>query len=95
MNPKHWGRAVWTIIFIVLSQAGLDGNIEACKRKLYTIVSTLPCPACRRHATIAIEDNNVMSSDDLNYIYYFFIRLFNNLVSDPKYAIDVSKVKPL
>ncbi|AAM13521.1 CPXV076 protein [Cowpox virus] len=95
MNPKHWGRAVWTIIFIVLSQAGLDGNIEACKRKLYTIVSTLPCPACRRHATIAIEDNNVMSSDDLNYIYYFFIRLFNNLASDTKYAIDVSKVKPL
>lgn len=75
MNPKHWGRAVWTIIFIVLSQAGLDGNIEACKRKLYTIVSTLPCPACRRHATIAIEDNNVMSSDDLNYIYYFFYQI--------------------
>ncbi|WCB69422.1 Sulfhydryl oxidase [Monkeypox virus] len=95
MNPKHWGRAVWTIIFIVLSQAGLDGNIEACKRKLYTIVSTLPCPACRRHATIAIENNNVMSSDDLNYIYYFFIRLFNNLAFDSKYAIDVSKVKPL
>ncbi|AAL40516.1 sulfhydryl oxidase [Monkeypox virus] len=95
MNPKHWGRAIWTIIFIVLSQAGLDGNIEACKRKIYTIVSTLPCPACRRHATIAIEDNNVMSSDDLNYIYYFFIRLFNNLAFDPKYAIDVSKVKPL
>ncbi|UWT52541.1 Sulfhydryl oxidase, partial [Monkeypox virus] len=35
------------------------------------------------------------SSDDLNYIYYFFIRLFNNLAFDPKYAIDVSKVKPL
>ncbi|AXN74857.1 sulfhydryl oxidase [Akhmeta virus] len=95
MNPKHWGRAVWTIIFIVLSQAGLDGDIESCKRKLYTIVSTLPCPACRRHATIAIEGNNIMSSNDLNYIYYFFIRLFNNLASDPKYLIDVSKVKPL
>ncbi|AUL80476.1 sulfhydryl oxidase [Vaccinia virus] len=95
MNPKHWGRAVWTIIFIVLSHGGLDGNREACKRKLYTIVRTLPCPACRRHAPIAIEDNNVMCSDDLNYIFYFFIRLFNNLASDPKYANDVTNVKPL
>ncbi len=95
MEPRHWGRAIWTVIFIVLSRAAKDGDVELCKKKLYTICETLPCPACRRHAKEAMSINNVMSSDDLNYIYYFFIRLFNNLASDPLYRIDLRKVKHL
>ncbi|AAF17917.1 gp035R [Rabbit fibroma virus] len=95
MNPKYWGRAIWTVIFIILSKAKASGNIELCKQHLYTIVETLPCPLCRLHAKKAIQENNVMSSDDLNYIYFFFISLFNNLASDPVYKIDLNKVSPL
>ncbi|AGU99718.1 M035R [Myxoma virus] len=95
MNPKYWGRAIWTVIFIILSKAKTSGDVESCKRQLYTIVETLPCPSCRLHAKKAMQDNNVMSSDDLNYIYFFFISLFNNLASDPAYKIDLNKVSPL
>ncbi|CCD83216.1 putative redox protein [Squirrelpox virus] len=95
MEPRHWGRAVWTVIFIVIALAELDGNLELCKRRLYIVCSTLPCVACRGHALEAVNANDVMSSDDLNYVYFFFMRLFNNLASDPRYRIDISKVRPL
>ncbi|QHR82580.1 sulfhydryl oxidase [Brazilian porcupinepox virus 1] len=95
MNPKHWGRALWTVIFIIISQTKINNNIELCKRKIYTIIDTLPCPNCRIHAKEALNENNVMSSNDINYIYFFFISLFNNLASDPLYKIDIKKVKPL
>ncbi|APG58250.1 putative FAD-linked sulfhydryl oxidase E10 [BeAn 58058 virus] len=71
MNPKYWGRAVWTIIFIVLSQCKEIG-IEKCKERLYTIIDTLPCPSCRLHAKEAMQKNNIMSSNDINYLYFFF-----------------------
>ncbi|AWU47083.1 Sulfhydryl oxidase [Sea otter poxvirus] len=95
MEPRFWGRTMWKIIFIILSQARNHGNIEQCKNQLYIICSTLPCIACRRHATTAIEKNNVMSSNDLNFIYFFFIQLFNNLATDKEYMIDINKVSPL
>ncbi|AVI09536.1 sulfhydryl oxidase [Sheeppox virus] len=95
MNPKHWGRAIWTVIFIVITKTKTHKNLELCKKHIYTIVETLPCPMCRIHAIREIEKNNVMSSDDLNYIYFFFITLFNNLASDEKYKINLNKVLPL
>ncbi|AUI80610.1 IMv redox protein [White-tailed deer poxvirus] len=95
MKPKYWGRAIWSVIFIVISQTKNTGDIESCKRKLYTIIETLPCPTCRIHAKEEIQKHNIMSTNDLNYIYYFFISLFNNLASDPKYKINLSEVKPL
>ncbi|QDJ95067.1 FAD-linked sulfhydryl oxidase [Hypsugopox virus] len=95
MKPKHWGRAMWTVIFIIITKASKDGDIEQCKKNLYTIIDNLPCPACQTHAKKAMNDNNIMSSTDLNYIYYFFITLFNNLASDPVYKINIDKVKPL
>ncbi|AAR07397.1 40R [Yaba monkey tumor virus] len=94
MQPKHWGRALWTVIFILISQ-GKNQNIEICKRKIYTVIDNLPCPSCKIHAKEAIDKNNVMSSTDLNYIYFFFISLFNNLASDSAYKIDINKVLPL
>nr|WGO62668.1 sulfhydryl oxidase [Wadden Sea poxvirus] len=94
MNPKHWGRAIWTVIFIIISKSS-NNDIETCKEKIYTIIDNLPCISCKLHAKKAITVNNIMSSNDLNYIYFFFIMLFNNLASDPKYKIDISKIKPL
>ncbi|ANS71127.1 sulfhydryl oxidase [Pteropox virus] len=95
MEPRFWGRSMWTVIFIILSQAKVHKDVELCKKHLYVICTTLPCVVCRKHATKAIEKNNVMSSSDLNFIYYFFIRLFNNLATDERYKIDVTKVQPL
>lgn len=86
---------MWAVIFIAITAAARDGNLEACKRKLYIICSNLPCLECRTHALDAIERNNIMSSRDLNYVYFFFIHLFNNLAKDPRYRIDVSKVRAL
>lgn len=86
---------MWAVIFIVITMAGLDGDLEACKRKLYVICSNLPCIECREHALEAIEQNNVMSSNNLDYVYFFFINLFNSLAQDPRYRIDVSKVRAL
>ena len=37
----------------------------------------------------------MLSSSDLNYVYFFFIALFNNLARDPRYRVDVAKVRPL
>ncbi|QQG31527.1 sulfhydryl oxidase [Swinepox virus] len=95
MNPKYWGRAIWTVIFIIITQTKQTRDVEGCKRKLYTIIDTLPCPTCRIHAKEELTKHNIMSSNDINYIYYFFIRLFNNLASDPKYKIQLDKVAPL
>lgn len=92
MEPRHWGRSMWAVIFLVITMAKSDGNIELCKKRLYVICSTLPCVACRTHALDAIRDNNVLSSNDLNYIYFFFISLFNNLARDKTYTIDTSKI---
>ncbi|QHG62599.1 sulfhydryl oxidase [Cetacean poxvirus 1] len=95
MEPKHWGRSMWTIIFITISNTKYDRDVELCKKRLYHVISALPCTVCRQHAKEAMEENNVMSSVDLNYIYYFFIKLFNNLVTDERYMIDLTKVCPL
>lgn len=86
---------MWAVIFITITLAARSGDLEACKRKLYVLCSNLPCVECRVHALEAMERNNIMSSRDLNYIYFFFIRLFNNLARDPRYRIDVTKVRAL
>lgn len=86
---------MWIVIFLVIARAARDGDLERCKRQLYVICSTLPCVACRAHALEAMERNNVMTSASLDYIYFFFIHLFNNLASDPRYRIDVAKVRAL
>ncbi|RAX32435.1 UNVERIFIED_CONTAM: hypothetical protein DQE83_25915, partial [Escherichia coli] len=57
MNPKHWGRAIWTVIFIVITKTKTHKNLELCKKHIYTIVETLPCPMCRIHAIREIEKN--------------------------------------
>ncbi|WZD66020.1 putative IMV redox protein [Bovine papular stomatitis virus] len=95
MEPRFWGRAIWTVIFIVLHRFEEHRDLELCKRQLYVICSTLPCIACRRHATAAMEKNNVLSSDDPNFVLFFFISLFNNLAFDDRFKIDPSKVRPL
>ncbi|AYN60973.1 ERV/ALR-like protein [Orf virus] len=95
MEPRFWGRAMWAVIFIVLRRFEEHRDLERCKRQLYVICSTLPCIACRRHATAAMEKNNVLSSEDPNYVLFFFIKLFNNLAFDDRYKIDPAKVRPL
>ncbi|WOC29277.1 putative IMV redox protein [Equine parapoxvirus] len=95
MEPRFWGRALWTVIFILLRRFEEHGSLERCKRELYVVCSTLPCVACRRHALAAISGNNVMSSEDPNFVLFFFVSLFNNLAFDDKFKIDVSKVRPL
>ncbi|ATI20982.1 sulfhydryl oxidase [Western grey kangaroopox virus] len=93
MDPKYWGRSFWLMIFIIIVR--FRDKIEVCKRHLYVICSTLPCIECREHALEAIAANDVMSSGDINYIYYFFISLFNNLARDPRFAIDAARVELL
>ena len=95
MEPRHWGRSLWCVIFLVLEQAARDGDLERAKRRLFLICNTLPCVACRAHALEALQENNVLSSSDLNYVYFFFIALFNNLARDPRYRVDVANVRPL
>ncbi|AYP74208.1 sulfhydryl oxidase [Fowlpox virus] len=93
MDPKYWGSSFWLVIFIIITKFKHD--VETCKRHLYNICKALPCHECREHALTAINKNNIMSSTDINYIYFFFISLYNNLVFRPERKIDVQKIKKL
>ncbi|CAE52635.1 redox protein E10R orthologue [Fowlpox virus isolate HP-438/Munich] len=93
MDPRYWGRSFWIVIFIIITKFKHD--IETCKRHLYNICKALPCAECKDHALQAIQKNNIMSSNDINYIYFFFISLYNNLVFNPERCIDIKKVKKL
>nr|CAA11288.1 fpE10R, orthologue of vaccinia E10R [Fowlpox virus] len=93
MDPRYWGRSFGIVIFIIITKFKHD--IETCKRHLYNICKALPRAECKDHALQAIQKNNIMSSNDINYIYSSFISLYNNLVFNPERCIDIKKVKKL
>ncbi|UOX38854.1 sulfhydryl oxidase [Finch poxvirus] len=92
MDPKYWGSSFWLVIFIIITK--FKDDIEVCKRHLYNVCKALPCNECREHALVAINKNNIMSSTDINYIYFFFISLYNNLARPDK-TINIRKIKKL
>ncbi|ALA62441.1 IMV redox protein [Turkeypox virus] len=93
MDPKYWGSSFWLVIFIIITKFKHD--IETCKRHLYNVCKALPCIECKQHALEAINNNNIMSSNDINHIYFFFINLYNNLAYNPSKKIDIKQVKKL
>lgn len=93
MNPKYWGSSFWLALFIIITK--FKNDIETCKYHLYIVCKSLPCLECRDHALLSIHKNNIMSSNDINYIYFFFIALYNNLASKPENKIDIDKIERL
>lgn len=84
MDPKKWGAGGWLIIFLrtyafinIMNKTNYEYELEKLKKTIYMICSTLPCPTCRDHAIKNINDNSIMSQNDINVILHFFIELYN------------------
>ncbi|AVD69200.1 ORF081 [Saltwater crocodilepox virus] len=93
MDPRYWGRGFWTLIFALIYKYRHD--VEACKQRVRNVIELMPCFECREHALEAMTNNNVMSSKDVNYVFYFFVGLHNALERDgsPR-VISLERVTP-
>lgn len=72
---KFSGRLIWILMFETLYK--FKDNIEIIKKFYWNISEVLPCPKCKAHFKMIIINNNIMSSNDWNYIKEFTIWAYN------------------
>lgn len=75
VNPSHFGRVLWKIIFEYVFT--YINEIEKVKAFIRLVCDILPCEKCKIHFEQIIIINNVMSSNNINYIIEFLIWVYN------------------
>jgi hypothetical protein len=80
MNPKLFGRALWIIMFEYLYK--YQDNIEKIKYFYWLVGNIIPCKKCSLHFKQVLTLNNIMSTNDWNYIKEFTIWLYNTMHSE-------------
>lgn len=57
-------------------------DIEDFKKKLVILISSLPCNDCKNHCFLNMNNNKILESENIYFIFHFFIELRNNFYSN-------------
>ena len=82
MHPKIWGRYFWAVLFLramVHPVEANDKDVQALRNFFICVVDNLPCPACRTHGRVYLEQHPPNCNTKAEAIEY--LRIFKNVVN--------------
>ena len=92
MYDKYWGPATWTLFHILAEKLTNDSLVKPIIQLIKTICSCLPCPTCREHSTILLNNYSlyytINTKEELKKFIWEFHNQVNKKLNTPLYQFN-------
>lgn len=92
MYDKYWGPATWTFFHVLAEKLTNDNLVKPIIQLIKNICSCLPCPTCREHSTMILQNyslyHTINTKEDLKRFIWEFHNIVNKKLHTPLYSFN-------